>query len=135
MTKRIEAISAPAAEMLKSYSWPGNVRELQNVIERALILGKGPILELEPDLINLSPSEALRDTTKEVGKASPPPETASTFKTLEEVERTHISNVLQQTRGVIEGANGAARTLGMHPNTLRYRMEKLGIKRSAHRAS
>ena len=59
----------------------------------------------------------------------------SPLKTLQEVERDHILAVLQQTHGVIEGSNGAARTLGMHPNTLRHRMEKLGIKRSAHRIS
>jgi formate hydrogenlyase transcriptional activator len=133
--KRIDGISAAATESLKTYSWPGNVRELQNVIERALILGRGPILELEPDLISVSPPGALRDTAREVGRLPQPSEPSSAFKTLEEVERTHISNVLQQTHGVIEGANGAARTLGMHPNTLRHRMEKLGIKRSAHRAS
>ena len=65
--KRMEGISTAATERLKSYSWPGNVRELQNVIERALILCHGPILELEPDLISVSPSEALRDTRSEVG--------------------------------------------------------------------
>jgi formate hydrogenlyase transcriptional activator len=133
--KRIDGISAAATESLKTYSWPGNVRELQNIIERALILCRGPILELDPDLISVSPTEALRVAAGEVGKGPQPSEPPSAFKTLEEVERTHISNVLQQTRGVIEGANGAARTLGMHPNTLRHRMEKLGIKRSAHRAS
>jgi formate hydrogenlyase transcriptional activator len=54
---------------------------------------------------------------------------------LQEVERAHILAVLQQTNGVIEGANGAAKTLGMHPNTLRHRIEKLGIKRTPHRIS
>jgi formate hydrogenlyase transcriptional activator len=57
------------------------------------------------------------------------------MKTLNEVEREHILAVLQQTHGVIDGSNGAAKTLGMHPNTLRHRMEKLGIKRSPHRIS
>jgi formate hydrogenlyase transcriptional activator len=133
--KRMQGISAAATERLKSYSWPGNVRELQNVIERALILCHGPILELEPDLISVSQSEALRDTPREVGEAAQPAGPSSSIKTLEEVERAHISAVLEQTRGVVEGANGAAKTLGMHPNTLRHRMEKLGIKRSAHRIS
>jgi formate hydrogenlyase transcriptional activator len=133
--KRMEGISAAATERLKSYFWPGNVRELQNVIERALILGHGPILELEPDLISVSPSEALDDTAQRVAKAEQPTRPSSALKTLEEVERAHISAVLQQTHGVVEGVNGAAKTLGMHPNTLRHRMEKLGIKRSAHRIS
>jgi formate hydrogenlyase transcriptional activator len=132
--KRIEGISAAAAERLNSYSWPGNIRELQNVIERALILSQGPILELEPDLISVSPYETLLETARDA-KAAHPTGPVSAFKTLEEVERAHISAVLQQTHGVVEGLNGAAKTLGMHPNTLRHRMEKLGIKRSAHRMS
>jgi len=133
--KRMKGISAGATERLIRYSWPGNVRELQNVIERALILSHGPILELETELISVSASEALRDAAREVVEAAQPTGPSSSLKTLEEVERAHISAVLQQTRGVIEGANGAAKTLGMHPNTLRHRMEKLGIKRSAHRIS
>jgi formate hydrogenlyase transcriptional activator len=132
--KRMEGISTAATERLIRYSWPGNIRELQNVIERALILSHGPILELETDL-SVSASEALRDAALEVAAAAQPTRPSSSLKTLEEVERAHISAVLQQTRGVIEGANGAAKTLGMHPNTLRHRMEKLGIKRSAHRIS
>jgi formate hydrogenlyase transcriptional activator len=130
--KRMDGISPAATEMLKNYSWPGNIRELQNVIERALILSPGPMLELETDLISVPASEAFRDTAVEAVQPSGP---TSELKTLEEVERAHISAVLQQTHGVVEGANGAAKTLGMHPNTLRHRMEKLGIKRSAHRIS
>jgi formate hydrogenlyase transcriptional activator len=133
--KRMEGISAAATEKLSRYSWPGNIRELQNVIERALILSPGPILDLETDLIAVSASEGLRDATPEVAAAAQPAESHSSLKTLEEVERAHILAVLQQSRGVIEGENGAAKTLGMHPNTLRHRMEKLGIKRSAHRMS
>jgi formate hydrogenlyase transcriptional activator len=133
--KRMEGISAAATESLLRYSWPGNIRELQNVIERALILSPGPILQLETDLISVSASKALRDPAREVAEAAQPTEPSSELKTLDEVERAHISAVLQQTHGVIEGANGAAKTLGMHPNTLRHRMEKLGIKRSAHRMS
>jgi formate hydrogenlyase transcriptional activator len=134
--KRIEGISAAATERLKSYSWPGNVRELQNVIERALILSPGPILELDPDLASVSTSEVLSDAPSEAAaETRPMGPSLSVLPTLQAVERAHILAVLQQTRGVIEGANGAAKTLGMHPNTLRHRMEKLGIKRSAHRIS
>jgi len=133
--KKMEGISAAARERLNSYSWPGNIRELQNVIERALILSQGPVLELEPDLIGLSPAETPFDTARDVSEVAHPTERLSALQTLEEVERAHIAAVLQQTRGVIEGANGAAKTLGMHPNTLRHRMLKLGIKRSPHRIS
>jgi formate hydrogenlyase transcriptional activator len=132
--KKMEGISAAATELLNRYSWPGNIRELQNVIERAVIVSHGSMLELENDLIGVSVSEAPRDKVQAAEQTQPATQSSS-LKTLEEVERAHISAVLQQTRGVIEGANGAAKTLGMHPNTLRHRMEKLGIKRAAHRIS
>ena len=132
--KTMDGISAAATESLLHYSWPGNVRELQNVIERALILSDSSILKLEKDLISVSASEADRDKAHG-GETTQPTVSPSALKTLEDVERDHICAVLQQTRGVIEGANGAAKTLGMHPNTLRHRMSKLGIKRSAHRIS
>jgi formate hydrogenlyase transcriptional activator len=132
--KKMEGISAAAIKSLTRYSWPGNVRELQNVIERALILSQGSILELENDLISVPTSEIHRDKAQGVEEAQAP-EPAAGLKTLEDVERAHICAVLEKTRGVIEGANGAAKTLGMHPNTLRHRMDKLGIKRSAHRIS
>src|SRR5688572_1078366 len=132
--KRIEGISASAKERLINYSWPGNIRELQNVIERALILCNGPMLELESDLSKVSASpiipdltEGVTDVTRYAGH--------SPLKTLQEVERAHILAVLQETRWVIEGSSGAAKTLGMHPNTLRHRMEKLGVKRATHRIS
>ena len=132
--KNITGISDAATEKLLSYSWPGNIRELQNVIERALILSSGPTLELENDLNNIPASSLVLDSAPPIEAVIPyadqPP-----LKTLQEVERAHILTVLQQTHGVIEGSNGAAKTLGMHPNTLRHRMEKLGIKRSAHRIS
>ena len=130
--KKIQGISATAKERLTNYSWPGNVRELQNVIERALILSNGPILELESELTKVSASipdltEGVTDVTQYAGH--------SALKTLHEVERAHILAVLQETHWVIEGSSGAAKTLDMHPNTLRHRMEKLGIKRAAHRIS
>jgi formate hydrogenlyase transcriptional activator len=134
--KNLTGISEAATQKLLSYSWPGNIRELQNLIERALILSNGPILDLEGDLNNVSTtSPVLSDPMPELAQVIIPPLDQSPLKTLQEVERTHILAVLDQTHGVIEGANGAAKTLGMHPNTLRHRMEKLGIKRSAHRIS
>lgn len=132
--KQIDDISAASKEKLTNYSWPGNVRELQNVIERALILSTGPILELESELTKVSASpiisdltEGVTDVTRFAGH--------SELKTLHEVERAHILAVLQETHWVIEGSSGAAKTLDMHPNTLRHRMEKLGIKRATHRIS
>jgi len=126
--KKIDGISADATEKLTAYSWPGNIRELQNLIERALILCSGPIIELDNDLTNVS--GAFRISPSDIVPVDQP-----SFKTLQEVEREHILTALKESHGVIEGTSGAAKALGLHPNTLRHRMEKLGIKRSAHRIS
>ncbi len=101
------------------YAWPGNVRELENVIERAAIVAPGPIIEID-DLI--LPAETV---------ATIPPSTASEMQTLEDVERAHIVSMLEKTNWVIAGEQGAAVQLGINPNTLRSRIARLGIKRSA----
>jgi len=121
----IRAISKDTMEQLVAYHWPGNIRELQNIIERAVILCPGPELELGADLLPPSPSPA--------GLSSPAP--ASPPSTLEDVERGHLLKVLTDTDWVIEGPKGAARILGLHPNTLRSRLVKLGLKRPAHEPS
>jgi transcriptional regulator with GAF, ATPase, and Fis domain len=102
---------------LVTYRWLGNVRELENVLERAVILATGPTFDLESDA-ELS-----------TGPATPAADLPTS--TLEAVERRHILTVLRQTRWVIEGPRGAAQILGLHPNTLRSRLKKLGITRSA----
>ena len=134
--KNMTGISRDAMDRLASYAWPGNVRELQNVIERAIILSRGSILESEPDLASMLTSGMLPQTPERPAEpvqfAHP---TAAPFATLKEVERAHILAALKQTGGVVEGPNGAARMLSLHPNTLRHRMDKLGIKRSASRMS
>ena len=121
----IRAISKDTMEQLVAYHWPGNIRELQNIIERAVILCHGPELELGADLLQPSPSPA--------GLPSPAP--ASPPSTLGDVERGHLLKVLTETDWVIEGPKGAARILGLHPNTLRSRLVKLGLKRPDHEPS
>ncbi len=101
------------------YAWPGNVRELENVIERAAIVSAGPIMEIDDRIV---PAEAV---------PAVPTSSASEMKTLEEVERAHILATLEKTNWVISGEQGAAVELGINPNTLRSRIAKLGIKRSA----
>ena len=112
--KPIENVSQTAMERLQSYPWPGNVRELENVLERAVILSNSPTLEIESEMLALPLPEVAEDE-----KAS----------TLEQVEREHIATVLKKTSGVIDGERGAAKVLGLHPNTLRSRMKKLNIAR------
>ncbi|MGB0036691.1 MAG: sigma 54-interacting transcriptional regulator [Candidatus Acidiferrales bacterium] len=134
--KDIQSVPRSTVDQLVSYSWPGNVRELQNVIERAVILSHNSVLGLEPNLVPvLSPadSSAIGDTPSDA--AQPPSLSPPTPPTLEEVERAHIVAVLNQTQGIVEGPRGAARILGLHPNTLRHRLRKLGLKRTAYHES
>jgi formate hydrogenlyase transcriptional activator len=129
--KSMEGIATEAMERLASYPWPGNVRELQNVIERAVILARGPILELEPDLISMLTPSVLSAGPGGAAEEVTTTAQSATFATLAEVEREYILRTLGQTNGIVEGPKGAARLLNLHPNTLRHRMVKLGIRRSA----
>src|SRR5262249_2951927 len=122
------AVSDETMERLIRYPWPGNVRELQNVIERAVILSRGPVLELDREL---GPGAA-GGGRADVESA---PTAPAKLATMEEVERNHILAILNQTGWGIERLKGAARVLKLHPNTLRSRMERLGIRRSGHEAS
>ena len=134
--KKIQGMPRATINRLNSYSWPGNIRELQNIIERAVILSHGSALELQPELIPVpaAPDSAdIRKNPSEDIQTSAPESSAP--PTLEVLERAHIAAVLNQTRGVVEGPKGAAKILGLHPNTLRHRMQKLGLKRSAHHES
>jgi formate hydrogenlyase transcriptional activator len=134
--KHMDGISRGAIDSLTSYDWPGNVRELQNVIERAIILARSPILEAEPDLVSMLTSGVFPVVSREAGEPVPMAAPAgSAFATLKDVERGHILAALKQTGGVVEGPKGAAKMLNLHPNTLRHRMDKLGIKRSTSRIS
>ncbi|MCB0275097.1 MAG: sigma 54-interacting transcriptional regulator [Calditrichaeota bacterium] len=111
--KSVVQIAAPALEALKNYPWPGNIRELENVIERALISCRSETLTLRE-----------LDLEQTAGEAH-----LHLDGTLEEVERTYIISVLESTNWVIAGDRGAASILGLHKNTLRSRMQKLGIRK------
>ena len=110
MHKSIKAISEEFMEALVRHSWPGNVRELQNFIERSLILSEGPVL-----------SGSLPQFT---GMA-----TSSAPVTLEDAERSHILQTLQQTKGMVGGRDGAAARLGLARTTLISKMKPLGVSR------
>ncbi len=136
---RISSVSPETMGRLARYPWPGNVRELQNVIERAVVLCEGPILELDQDLAPVTGAGQAREpkTPSNTAETTTRDAALSDLATLEDVERRHILTGLERTGGVIEGPRGAARILGLHPNTLRSRMEKLGIafRRARHEAS
>jgi formate hydrogenlyase transcriptional activator len=114
MKKTIETIPADTMDRLTAYDWPGNIRELQNLIERAVILSAGAVLDV--------PVTALSKRAQPVAQESAP-------ETLEESDRKHIIAALESSNWVIAGPNGAAARLGMKRSTLQFRIRKLGIVR------
>ena len=113
LNRRFTRIPSAVMTALQEHAWPGNVRELENVIERAMIHSTGDTLVLDdgPGLkVWNSPNEG---------------------STLQDVERRHIELALRRCGWRINGSGNAAEVLGLHPNTLRFRMKKLGIRRPA----
>jgi formate hydrogenlyase transcriptional activator len=135
--KKIDGVSRESMEKLMNYPWPGNIRELQNVIERAVILSVDPTLRLDRDLMPVAASRKGMETpeTDAPEQRQEDLKSANPLLTLDEVDRNHILTALQHAGGVVDGPKGAARILNLHPNTLRHRMGKLGIKGSRHRPS
>jgi PAS domain S-box-containing protein len=109
--KEITSVAPSTLEALRSYLWPGNVRELANVIERAVITTTGTVLQIS-----------------KIAETLPTTAPHKPSRTLEELEREYISAVHEATGWKIEGPDGAAKILGLHPSTLRSRMRKLGIQ-------
>ncbi|MBI3948846.1 MAG: sigma 54-interacting transcriptional regulator [Acidobacteria bacterium] len=112
MGKKIDRVSREGMNRLIRYSWPGNVRELANVLERAVILCDGGILQ--------------RD---HIGISDLLPVSDAAVPTLEEAEREHILRTLERTKWVVGGPVGAAKLLGLNRTTLLARMKKLGIEK------
>ena len=115
MGKEIESIPKKTMEALQAYSWPGNVRELRNLIEHAMILSQGKILNIQV----------------------PKPASSETYSagTLEDMERMHVMAVLEKTGWRISGQGGAAELLGLKRTTLYSKIKKLGIKQSSKAVS
>jgi chemotaxis protein methyltransferase CheR len=109
--KNITSVSSSTMKKFQEHSWPGNVRELSNVVERALVTASGTTLHVADQF--------------EQPKATP-----GLIETLEQIEKDHITRILEQTAWRVEGPSGAARILGLNPSTLRTRMGKLGIQKS-----
>jgi formate hydrogenlyase transcriptional activator len=122
----IDTIPSESMEALIRYDWPGNIRELQNVIERAVILSKGPVL-------NVSTAELKPDVSPQIRPANGKLSSAN-HETLKDVldgtERNEILRALEEAKGVIGGQNGAAALLGMKRSTFHLRMQKFGIRLS-----
>ncbi len=114
MGKTIETIPEETMRVLTRWSWPGNIRELENLLERAVILTRGPVLYV--------PLAELQVAEEEAAALESP--------TLQEAEREHILRVLREVKGQIGGEDGAAARLGLKRTTLNSKLKKLGIDRS-----
>ena len=114
-------LASGAINDLTAYPWPGNVRELENLIERAMIVHRGEALSFDE----------LRSSSRPATRYEPI-EPAETGLHLDAVVERHIRRILSMTDGKIHGTGGAGELLGINPNTLRYRMRKLGIPFRKH---
>lgn len=132
-------LSPDMMERLRRHGWPGNVRELRNVVNSLLVQNC-----LADDLTCADVEQALQadallpwdgqsaSRPKDVA-AMPTGQIGAAKSSLKEVERRHILQALQQTKGILSGPQGAASLLGLPRSTLQHRMRKLGIERSAIR--
>jgi transcriptional regulator with GAF, ATPase, and Fis domain len=129
--KTFLAIEDRSMQALMEHSWQGNIRELENMIERAAILSKPPLLKIAGIILPLRQSESKigSDTPDNLGNPSAEQARQKNVATLEEAERQHILRALAQTNWRVSGEKGAAALLEMKPTTLEYRMKKLGIQR------
>ncbi len=113
LQRKIARVRRTDMDALQAYDWPGNVRELQNVIERALILTTGDVLQLDGAFASVPADGMHRHESQR----------------LDVVERDHIVDVLERCSWRINGTGNAAEVLGLKPNTLRFRMRRLNIVR------
>jgi DNA-binding NtrC family response regulator len=112
LQKGIDGITEADMQRLKDYRWPGNVRELKNVIERCVILNRGRHLKLS------HLDEGLEMEAKK-----------RQFKSLADMERSYILEILEICNWRISGAKGAAKFLDLKPSTLYAKMKRLGVSR------
>jgi len=119
MNKVVEEVPQETMEAMVSYDWPGNIRQLQNFVEHGVIVSQGYVFE--PPLGQLR-----RQSITAPGLAK-----AKTSKTLDDATRDHIREVLEETRWVVGGKQGAAARLGVARTTLLSKMRRLGIQTSS----
>jgi transcriptional regulator with GAF, ATPase, and Fis domain len=114
--KKVSGLSEKLAKNMTAYDWPGNIRELEHVIERSILLAKGPTIDdVALPGLPAKQTEAASEETR--------------IKTMHENERDHIIAVLRKCNGRIWGPGAAAEILNLPPSTLKSKMIKLGIKK------
>jgi formate hydrogenlyase transcriptional activator len=129
ISKVIDTIPSDTMTTLVKYPWPGNIRELQNVIERAVILTKGPVLTVPSDDLRVPNTVSITPVTAPMNHAAGTNGSPRNMRAvLDDAERQQIMAMLEQTNWTVAGPNGAAARLGMKRSTLQSRMQKLGIR-------
>jgi len=129
ISKAIDTIPSDTMTILTKYPWPGNIRELQNVIERAVILTKGPVLNIPSDDLRVSNANSMAMAAGASTQSSSPSGGSQNMRAvLDDAERQQIIAALEQTNWIVAGPNGAAARLGIKRSTLQSRMQKLGIR-------
>ncbi|MCH5376855.1 MAG: hypothetical protein JJ992_23050, partial [Planctomycetes bacterium] len=114
--KSVDGFSDDAMSVLQGYHWPGNVRELQNIVERAVLLGKHP---------QVTPDDLPRDMTVSVPVSARPSKGKTLKQALEGPERQIILETLQQNNW---NRNATAEILGINRTTLYKKMKRLGLE-------
>ena len=125
--KQIKQIPQSTMDAFCVHNWPGNVRELQNLVERAVIRSDNGVLP--------NPLAALNANTTRIPSNVSYAAVPKAIDSLHDIQRLHILQVLERTRWIISGPNGAGAILDIHPNTLRSLMKRLGIRRVADSGS
>jgi transcriptional regulator with GAF, ATPase, and Fis domain len=128
--RHVASVDGESMRRLIDYPWPGNIRELENIVERALILGSTPVLQIHTD--TRAKERPVADSPLFETPPAPDAPAAAGAGDLDSIQREHILGVLRDVNWIIEGKHGAAVRLGLKPGTLRHRMRKLRISRGHH---
>ena len=131
LRRNIKTIPEEIIESFMQMPWPGNVRELGHVIERAVVISKGPMLQMPQDVLsNFFPVANQEIPLRPMFQTPVQPSSPKEGATLHDMERRHILNILHECNGVIGGDKGAAARLGLKRTTLHAKMKRLGIVRN-----
>ncbi len=112
--KNVEKVLEKDLKELMRYEFPGNIRELENLVERAVVLSKGKVLNLSAILPQMAKNASYSDKR---------------FPSFEEMQKQHIIKALKRTNWKVTGENSAAKLLNINGKTLASKMRKLGIRR------
>ncbi|MFN2382666.1 MAG: sigma-54-dependent transcriptional regulator [Gemmatimonadota bacterium] len=129
MGKSVRGISDDALALLHAYDWPGNIRELENVIERAIVLCEGDLLDvgefpLDRRLVRAGGGAGARGSGEAAGSSVPAVGTVALDAALEDLERAMIQAALEKANGV---KTKTAKLLGIKTSALYYKLEKYGL--------